>query len=505
VTRRCQLAQLKHGRSRRAASGDSLRDPVAELCRAVFDLRQVEPAEHRAVVVDEHVAGVTAGRLIGEPFAVQLGEPCEELIAAVGDRGGEECAICQLEVQNRGGVIGAQQLQRRHGLNCNEIRRDSPYDDPPSMTVMSTEDLAARIRTASRSCPQAVSGPVFRSPSQAFADLARACAELGVDEWDMYGEAGPVERLESELRELFGVQAAAFFPSGVMAQQVALRVHTDRAGTRKVALPDLSHLLVHEEDGPRLLHGLEISLLTRGFQTPAARHVEAIPGRLGAVLIELPLRDAGCLLPSWEDLTGLAKACRDRGVALHFDGARIWESQPWFGRPLSEIAALADSLYVSFYKGLGGLAGAALLGPADFIAETKLWRRRHGGTIYRLTAEAVSALAGLRDQLPVVPRTVAWARAFAARLPSSVVVQPGVPHTNQFHVYAAGDADTVNERVLASIEERRVGLPAWRPAQEPGRVTAEFAVTGAALALDAADMAALVAAVVTPATHQPID
>ena len=48
---------------------------------------------------------------------------------------------------------------------------------------------------------------------------------------------------------------------------------------------------------------------------------------------------------------------------------------------------LADSLYVSFYKGLGGMAGAALLGPADFIAEARLWRRRQGGTIYHLTAE----------------------------------------------------------------------------------------------------------------------
>src|SRR6202012_1887653 len=224
------------------------------------------------------------------------------------------------------------------------------------MPVMSADDLATRIRTASRSCPDAVSGPVFRSPAQAFADLARSCAELGIDEWDVYGESGPVERLESELVELFGVEAAAFFPTGIMAQQVALRVHTDRAGVRGVALPDLSHLLRHEEDGPRLLHGLEISLLTRGFDTPAARHLEAIPGRLGAVLAELPLREAGCLLPAWDDLTALSLAARARGVALHFDGARIWEAQPWFGRPLPEIAALADSRDVSFYKGLSGLA-----------------------------------------------------------------------------------------------------------------------------------------------------
>jgi Beta-eliminating lyase len=100
------------------------------------------------------------------------------------------------------------------------------------MAGMPSEDLAARVRTASRSCPRAVSGQVFRSPAQAFTDLARSCAELGIEEWDFYGESGPVERLESELVELFGVEAAAFFPSGIMAQQVALRVHTDRAGSR---------------------------------------------------------------------------------------------------------------------------------------------------------------------------------------------------------------------------------------------------------------------------------
>ena len=366
------------------------------------------------------------------------------------------------------------------------------------MAVMPSDDLATRIRVASTSCPDAVSGRAFRSPAQAFADLARSCAELGIEEWDLYGESGPVGRLESELIELFGVEAAAFFPSGTMAQQVALRVHTDRAGSRRVALPDLSHLLLREEDGPRLLHGLEISLLTQGFQAPAARHVEAIPGRLGAVLAELPLREAGCLLPTWDDLAELSQACRARGVALHFDGARIWESQPWFGRPLPQIAALADSLYVSFYKGLGGMAGAALLGPADFIAEARLWRRRQGGTIYHLTAEAVSALAGLNEQLPIVADMVAWARAFAAELPSFITVQPGVPQTNQFLAYAAGDADAVNERLLALIEERRIGLPAWRAAQEPGRITTEFAVSPAALKLDPAQMAALVAAAIAP-------
>ena len=370
------------------------------------------------------------------------------------------------------------------------------------MATMPSDDFDARMLAAARSCTAAVSGHTFRSPAQAFEGLARACGELGIDEWDSYGERGAVQRLEAEVTAVFGVAAAAFFPSGVMAQQAALRIHADRAASRRVALPDLSHLLVHEEDGPRVLHELEICFLTRGFEAPTARHVAAIPGRVAAVLVELPLRDAGCLLPTWAELAELAGACLERGVALHFDGARIWESQTWFDRTLPEIAALADSLYVSFYKGLEGLAGAALLGPADFIAEARLWRRRLGGTIYRTTAEAVSALLGLRDRLPLMADTVAWARAFAAELPSCVTVQPGVPHTNQFKAYTVAEADTVNERVLALMQERRIGLPTWRATQEPGRIGTEIAVTGAALALDPAEMAALVGSAINPLVLQ---
>lgn len=364
---------------------------------------------------------------------------------------------------------------------------------PPDYgALVATDDPATRVREASRRCATTVSGNPPGSPAQAFADLARVCEELGIDEWDSYGDGGAVERLEADLVERFGVEAAAYFPSGVMAQQAALRAHCDRAGSRRVAMPDLSHLLVHEDDGPRILHDLEVLFLTRGFEVATREKLDQVPGRLGAVLVELPLRDAGCLLPSWDELTDLSSACRERGVALHLDGARIWESQPWFDRPLADIAGLADSVYVSFYKGLGGLTGAALLGSAELVAEARVWRRRLGGTTFRATAEVVSALAGLRDRLPLVPQTVAWARQFAASLPAEIAVQPEEPQTNHFLVFAGGDADEVNERTAAAIEEHGVGLPAWSRSTQPGRIQAEVVVGPAALTLDPADMARLV-------------
>ncbi|MEU6137568.1 beta-eliminating lyase-related protein [Nocardioides sp. NPDC047086] len=351
------------------------------------------------------------------------------------------------------------------------------------------KSLQERLRAAIIACRQSVF-PAYASPAEVFDGLAEACRELGIEEWDVYAERGPVARLEAEVSELLG-KPAAYFPSGTMAQQVALRIHADTAGSRRVAMPDLSHLLVHEDDGPRILQDLLIEHLTTGRETPTRAHLDAIPGPLAACLVELPLRDAGCVLPTFDELAELAQGCREREIAFHLDGARIWESQQWFGKPLADVAGLADTVYTSFYKGVGGLAGAALLGDDDFVAQARLWRHRMGGTLYRSTAEAVSALVGLRDRLPQIGECVTWGRTLAAALPASISVQPRVPHTNTFLLYAAGDPDEVNTRLLAALEEHSLAFSRpWTAADEPGRVVTEVTIGQGALELDPETVAA---------------
>jgi threonine aldolase len=183
------------------------------------------------------------------------------------------------------------------------------------------------------------------------AELDRA--EQGTDAtWDRYGEGGPVVALENQVAALLGKPAAVMFPSGMMAQQSVLRVWSDRQGSRRIAIPGLSHLLHHEQDGPRLLNAFQWALLTTGATpggvVPTVEHLAAIPGALGAALLELSLRDGGYLLPSWQELEAFSLACSDRGVPLHLDGAQIWESGPHLGHTPAQIAALADTGYVSF-------------------------------------------------------------------------------------------------------------------------------------------------------------
>lgn len=345
-------------------------------------------------------------------------------------------------------------------------------------------DLPDRFRAVAA----ATEAIFWRPPSTPAATLAAlaAFAEEHDIGWDRYGERGAVAQLETEVAELLGKPAAVMFPSGVMAQQAVLRAWCDRSGSRRVALPDLSHLLHHEQDGPRRVLGLELEWLTTGRQTPTAEALAAVGGRLGAAMVELPLRDAGCLLPTWDELVALSAAARERGVPLHADGARIWESAPHWDRPLAEIGDLFDSVYVSLYKGLGATSGALVACPDDLAGELRTWRARMGGTLHSMTAAAVGGLKGLRERLTGFADQRTWAIELAAALNGrGFRTFPEVPHVATFLVHAPGEADALNERLLAFAEERGI-LPSglWRPADVPGWSVTELACYESAIGHD---------------------
>ena len=354
----------------------------------------------------------------------------------------------------------------------------------PAATSESAGDSAEpslrdRIRVALPHVERWLAGSRIPDPADSLREAADEAAELeDPKEWDRYATHGPVALLESRVADLLGKPAAAMFPSGIMAQQCVLRVWVDRRDSRRIAIPDLSHLLQYELDGPQLLNDFQYERLTTGAQVPAVADLRAIPGSLAAVVLELPLRDGGYLLPTWDDLSAFAAAARERGVPLHFDGARLWESQPALGHSLAEIAELADTVYVSFYKGLGGLAGAVVAGPEDVIEEARQWRKRHGGTLFTMTPYALSGLRGLRLMLPRMGEFHERAIELAAALEQRALrIFPNPPHTNAFRLYVDQAPETVNERVVASLEQDRVAiLSPLNHGEMPGTAWTEFTV-----------------------------
>jgi threonine aldolase len=300
-----------------------------------------------------------------------------------------------------------------------------------------------------------------RRPASAAAVLQGAAAAIPADARpDRYGEDGFVDGFERRMADLLGKPAAMLLPSGTMAQQIALRIHCDRRGRNTVAYHPTCHLELHEHSAHAHLHVLKAELIGQRDRLIALEDLETLRAPIGALLIELPQREIGGRLPEWEDLVAQTQWARDREIATHLDGARIWESAPYYGRSHAEIAALFDTVYVSLYKALGGLAGSVLAGPEDFIAEAHVWRHRHGGTLWNLFPFAASAQRGLDELLPQMPRFLEHARALAAALrhvPGLTVV-PDPPQTPLFHIHARGDVQTIRERAFGIAEQQRVWL-----------------------------------------------
>jgi threonine aldolase len=274
--------------------------------------------------------------------------------------------------------------------------------------------------------------------------------EAGSDDLDVYGDGGPVAEVERRVAGLLGKPAARWVPKGMIAQQAALRGWTEWSGRPTVALHPLSHIDHDEASAYERLHGLRP--IRVGELTPyTVEDLDAAGETPGVVTVELPLRLAGLLLPEWEDLVAISGWCRDRGIPLHFDGARLWESAPYYQRPLAEIAALADSVYVSFYKGLGGLAGCVLAGGADFLSRCAPWLERHGAQLFHSYPYALAALDGLDRELPKQAgfRDRALTLAAAIGKLHGVFVTPQPPQVNGFHVYLPGTPDTLRQRHLA--------------------------------------------------------
>ncbi|MEU5089047.1 beta-eliminating lyase-related protein [Streptomyces sp. NPDC021356] len=338
------------------------------------------------------------------------------------------------------------------------------------------------------------------------AALDRAEEVYDLDEpSDLYGN-GVVEALEGKVAALLGKETAAFFPTGTMAQQVALRCWAARTGNPAVALHALSHPEVHERHALSQVSGLRPVRVTSEPRQPTADEVRALDESVGTLMLELPLRDAGFVLPTWPELTEVVEAARERDLVVHFDGARLWETTEHFGRSLAEIADLADSVYVSLYKSLEGLGGALLAGPRELVEEAKAWRHRYGGTVFQQFPTALSALAGLERELPRLPAYVRHARVVAAALREGFEaagvpwfrVHPEVPHTHEFQVWLPYDADVLAEAAVRQGEATRTLLFA-RPwdGGGPGAAFTEVTVRAAGLEWTADDVRAAVADFVT--------
>jgi threonine aldolase len=311
---------------------------------------------------------------------------------------------------------------------------------------------------------------------------------------DRYGTGPAAERLEARVAELLGKETAVWLPSGTMAQQIALRIHAERRGSRLIAFHPHCHLDVHEERGYEVLHGLHAKLLGHRDRLVEPKDVEELHEAVAAVLLELPQRDLGGRLPVWDDLVTLCHLAREHGAALHLDGARLWQCGPFYERGLDEIAALFDTVYVSFYKDLTAPAGCALAGPREFVDEARVWLVRHGGRMFSVHPLLAAAERGLDDVLPRMPELVAQARAFGAALAAleDVSVVPDPPQAAMLHVHVRRPLDRLEAAALELAERTRTWFAGgWQPTEDPAVQKTELSIGLAGLEVAPDELAGL--------------
>lgn len=285
-------------------------------------------------------------------------------------------------------------------------------------------------------CHTVFPGHRARTPAQMFAAMAAWCEQNKVAH-DVYGSGALIEEFERKVAALLGFEAAVFCISGTMAQVTALRLACEDRASRLVALHPTSHIIVHEKSNYQLLGHFHALQAGDRHRTWSVDDLATIPDKLGAVAMEVPMREIGGQNPSWAELDAIKEHCRQRGAHLHMDGARLWEAAAGYGRSPRDVAAGFDSAYVSLYKGVGGLGGSLLAGSASFVARAAEWFRREGGNVIHRSPYVVSAAMQFDQRLAAFPSYFARTKWLYEELRAHPLIRPNPaqPQANMLHLH----------------------------------------------------------------------
>lgn len=229
--------------------------------------------------------------------------------------------------------------------------------------------------------------------------MRRAIAEAEVGD-DVFGDDPTVHALERRVAELLGHEAALFVPSGTMANQIAVQVHTHHGD--EILVEENAHVVLYEAGAPAALAGVQVWRLPgdRGLVGADAMRAAVRPEdphypRTRLFCLENTHNRAGGRVLPLDEVQRLVDLARDLGLCTHLDGARLWNAAAATGRSEKDYASLFHTVSVCFSKGLGAPVGSALAGSQATITEARRIRKRLGGGMRQAGILAAGALHGV--------------------------------------------------------------------------------------------------------------
>lgn len=232
-------------------------------------------------------------------------------------------------------------------------------------------------------------------------EMRRAMAQAPVGD-DVFEEDPTVKELQEETAKLLGKEAALFVPSGTMGNELAIRLQT--TGGDEILVEAGAHIAHHEAGAPAALSGVTCRLIQgkRVIFTAAdllaclrREDVHYTPATM--VCVENSHNEGSGSVWPLETLAELSAAARSRGLAVHMDGARLWNAAAASGVSEAQIAAHCDTVSVCYSKGLGAPVGSALVGSAELIHRARRFRKMWGGGMRQAGIIAAGALFALRN------------------------------------------------------------------------------------------------------------
>lgn len=276
---------------------------------------------------------------------------------------------------------------------------------------------------------------------------------------DVYGDDPTVNEVEARTAEILGKEDAVFVPTGTMANQVALRTHTEPGD--RVLVHRRAHIVINEGGGGAAISGLSM----HGFDSPdgtfTSEEIEDALGRphpfnpdtLGSpatlLCVENTHNAGGGTVWPLHRIQEVCATGRSRGLRLHLDGARLWHASAASGVSERDFAEPFDTVYVCFSKGLGAPVGSALAGSRDVVRRARRFKQQLGGGWRQAGIVAAAALHALEHHRDGLERDVREAERFAAGLSKidGVTIDGGGVASNIVRFQIAGDAGALATRL----------------------------------------------------------
>ena len=291
--------------------------------------------------------------------------------------------------------------------------------------------------------------------------MRRAMMDAEVGD-DVYGEDPTVNRLEQRAAEIAGKEAALFVPTGTMGNTIAVKLHTEPG--QEVICDARAHLLDYELAMTAWFSGCILrpiptddGILSWDSVRPRIRPLGPHWAPTGLIELENTHNMAGGTVYTLPAIREICDGAHERGVAVHMDGARVFNAAAATGLPVKEIAAPVDTIMFCLSKALGAPVGSLLAGSAKLIARGRLYRKRLGGGMRQAGVLAAAGLIALEDTPKRLPEDHANARFLAegfARIPG-IQADPAQVATN-IVIFEVGNTGLEASEISSRLKARGV-------------------------------------------------